>query len=73
MRKHKYNYLVVRAGLFESEFACQMTDAGKRCLVIDRRDQIAGNIYTKEVEGIQVHMYGSHIFHTENAEAWRYV
>ena len=69
----QYDYLVVGAGLYGAVFARQMTDAGKRCLVIDRRNHIAGNIYTKEVEGIQVHMYGPHIFHTDNEIVWQYV
>ncbi len=69
----KYDYLIVGAGLYGAVFARRMTDAGKRCLIIDRRNHIAGNIYTKEIEGIQVHMYGPHIFHTDDEEVWRYV
>ncbi|MBE6714154.1 MAG: UDP-galactopyranose mutase [Ruminococcaceae bacterium] len=68
-----YDYLIVGAGLYGAVFAREMTDAGKRCLVIDRRDHIGGNIYTKEVEGINVHVYGAHIFHTDNKEVWDYV
>ncbi len=68
-----FDYLVVGAGLFGAVFARQMTDAGKKCLVIDRREHMAGNIYSKEIEGIQVHMYGPHIFHTDNEEVWKYV
>ncbi len=68
-----YDYLIVGAGLYGATFARQMTDAGKKCLVIDRRDHIGGNIYTKEVEGINVHVYGAHIFHTDNKEVWDYV
>lgn len=68
-----FDYLIVGAGLFGAVFARQITDAGKRCLVIDRREHIAGNIYSKEIDGIQVHMYGPHIFHTGNEEVWKYV
>ena len=68
-----YDYLIVGAGLYGAVFAREMTDAGKKCLVIDRRDHIGGNIYTKEVEGINVHVYGAHIFHTDNKEVWDYV
>ena len=69
----KYDYLIVGAGLFGSVFARQATDAGKRCLVIDRRDHIGGNIHCETVEGIQVHTYGAHIFHTSDREVWEYV
>ena len=58
----KYDYLIVGAGLFGSVFAREMTDAGKRCLVVDKRDHVAGNAYTEMVEGITVHRYGAHIF-----------
>lgn len=68
-----YDYLIVGAGLFGATYARQMTDAGKKCLVIDRRDHIAGNIYSKEMEGIQVHMYGPHIFHTDKEQVWEFV
>ncbi len=68
-----YDYLIVGAGLFGAVFAHEMAARGKRCLVIDRRNHIAGNIYTKEVEGIQVHEYGAHIFHTSDREVWEYV
>lgn len=68
-----YDYLIVGAGLFGAVFARQMTDVGKKCLVIDRRNQIGGNIYTEEQEGIQVHKYGPHIFHTSNENVWAYV
>lgn len=70
---NKYDYLIVGAGLFGAVFAREMTDAGKKCLVIDRRDHIAGNIYSEDVEGIQVHKYGPHIFHTDIDEVWEYV
>lgn len=69
----QYDYLIVGAGLFGAVFAERLTKAGKKCLVIDKRSHIAGNIYTKEIEGIQVHMYGPHIFHTDNQEVWDYV
>ena len=69
----QYDYLIVGAGLFGAVFAERMTKVGKKCLVIDKRSHIAGNIYTKEIEGIQVHMYGPHIFHTDNQEVWDYV
>lgn len=68
-----YDYLVVGAGLFGAVFARQMKDNGKSVLVIDKRDHIAGNIYSKEIEGIQVHEYGPHIFHTDIDEVWKYV
>ena len=69
----QYDYLIVGAGLFGAVFAQQATKAGKSCLVIDKRDHIAGNIYTENVEGINVHRYGAHIFHTNNKEVWDYV
>ncbi len=69
----KYDYLVVGAGLFGAVFAEQAKHAGKRVLVIDRRPHIAGNVYTEEVEGIQVHRYGAHIFHTNSRRVWDYI
>ena len=69
----KYDYLVVGAGLFGAVFARQAADAGKQVLVIDKRDHIGGNIYTEETEGIQVHKYGAHIFHTNDKPVWQYV
>ena len=69
----KYDYLVVGAGLFGATFAYEAAKRGKRVKVIEKRDHIAGNIYTKEVDGIQVHQYGAHIFHTNNKEVWEYV
>lgn len=69
----KYDYVIVGAGLFGAVFAREATLAGKKCLVIDKREHIAGNIYTKEAEGINVHEYGAHIFHTSNEEVWNYV
>ena len=71
--KKPYDYLIVGAGLYGAVFAQEARQAGKKCLVIDRRDHIAGNIYTEDVEGIQVHRYGAHIFHTNSKEVWAYV
>lgn len=69
----EYDYLIVGAGLFGAVFAHEAHKAGKRVLVIDKRNHVAGNIYTKEVDGIQVHQYGAHIFHTGNKEIWDYI
>ncbi len=69
----QYDYLIVGAGLFGAVFARQAMDAGKTCLVVEKSDHIAGNIYTEEVEGIPVHRYGAHIFHTSNKAVWDYV
>ena len=69
----KYDYLIVGAGLFGAIFAYEANKKGKKCLVIDKRNHIAGNIYTENVEGIQVHKYGAHIFHTSNKKVWEYV
>ena len=68
-----YDYLIVGAGLFGATFARQAMDAGKRVLVVDRRDHVAGNIYTQKLAGIDVHRYGAHIFHTNDGEVWRYI
>ena len=68
-----YDYLIVGAGLFGSVFARQATDAGKKVLGIDKRPNIAGNVYTEDIEKIHVHKYGAHIFHTNNKEVWEYV
>lgn len=68
-----YDYLIVGAGPYGSVLARELTDAGKKCVVIDRRDHVGGNIYTEDVEGIQVHKYGAHIFHTSNETVWEYV
>lgn len=68
-----YDYLIVGAGLFGSVFANEMKKKGRRCLVIDKREHIAGNVYTKEVLGINVHMYGAHIFHTSDKKVWEYI
>ena len=69
----KYDYLIVGAGLFGAVFAREATDAGKKVLVIDRRNHVAGNVYTYDVEKIHVHQYGAHIFHTNNRQVWDYV
>jgi UDP-galactopyranose mutase len=69
----KYDFLIVGAGLYGAVFAREAADAGRRCLVIDRRDHIAGNIYTEEIEGISVHRYGAHIFHTADRRVWDYL
>ena len=68
-----YDYLIVGAGLFGAVFAREAANAGKSCLVIDKRSHIAGNIYTEDVAGIPVHRYGAHIFHTNNKTVWDYV
>ena len=68
-----YDYLIVGSGLFGATFARQAADAGKKVLVIDRRPNIAGNVYTEDVEGIHVHKYGAHIFHTNDKSVWTYV
>ena len=69
----KYDYLVVGAGLYGAVFAHEAKQKGKSVLVIDKRPHIAGNVYSKQVEGIHVHQYGAHIFHTNNAEVWNYL
>jgi len=69
----QYDYLIVGAGLCGAVFAREAVKAGKKVLVVEKRDHVAGNIYTKEVEGINVHEYGAHIFHTNNKEVWQYV
>lgn len=69
----KYDYLIVGAGLFGSIFAHEATKRGKTCLVIEKKDHIAGNIYTRNEHGIHVHVYGAHIFHTDFKEAWDYM
>ena len=69
----KYDYLIVGAGLYGAVFAHEATSRGKKCLVIDRRSHIAGNVYCSEEEGILIHRYGAHIFHTSNEEVWSYV
>lgn len=68
-----YDYLIVGAGLTGAVFARCVTDKGKKCLVIDRRSHIGGNIYSEQIEGIEVHKYGPHIFHTDNRKVWSFV
>ena len=72
-KKMSYDYLIVGAGLFGSIFAHEATKRGKKCLVIEKRDHIGGNCYTQNVEGINVHKYGAHIFHTSNKVVWDYI
>lgn len=69
----RYDYLVVGAGLFGATFAYEAKKRGKSCLVIDKRSHIAGNIYTRQEDGIHVHVYGAHIFHTSDREIWEYI
>lgn len=69
----KYDYLVVGAGLYGSVFAHEAATRGKRVLVVDKRPNIAGNVYTEDIEGIHVHKYGAHIFHTNNKKVWDYI
>ncbi|MES2650953.1 MAG: UDP-galactopyranose mutase [Bacteroidota bacterium] len=73
MEKKKYDYLIVGAGLFAATFAHEAFKAGKKCLVIDKREHAGGNIYCKNIEGINVHWYGAHIFHTNDKTLWDYV
>ena len=68
-----YDYLIVGAGLFGSICARELTNAGKKVLVIDKRDHIGGNCFTADVDGINVHVYGPHIFHTNNKQVWDYI
>ena len=69
----KYDYLIVGSGLFGATFAYKAKQAGKRCLVIDKRPHLGGNVYCEDIEGINVHKYGAHIFHTNNKEVWNFV
>ena len=69
----KYDYLIVGAGLFGAVFAFEANKNGKKCLVIEKRNHIGGNIYTEQIEGINVHKYGAHIFHTSNKEVWEFI
>ena len=69
----KYDYLIVGAGLFGSIFAFEMNKRGKKCLVLEKRSHIGGNIYTQKMDGINVHIYGAHIFHTKNKDVWDYI
>ncbi len=70
---YKYDYLIVGAGLYGAVMAHELNKAGKKCLVIEKRNHIAGNIYSEEIEKIQVHKYGAHIFHTSNQKVWEYM
>ncbi len=69
----QYDYLIVGSGLFGAVFAQQMTQNGKTCLVVEKRDHLGGNVYCRQIEGITVHEYGAHIFHTSNRRVWEYV
>ena len=69
----KYDYLIVGSGLFGAVFAYEAKRSGKKCLVIEKRKHIGGNIYCEEMEGIQVHRYGAHIFHTSDKKIWEYM
>ena len=73
MEKKKYDYLIVGSGLFGATFAYKARQTGKRCLVIDKRPHLGGNVYCENVEGINVHKYGAHIFHTNNKQVWDFV
>ena len=68
-----YDYIIVGAGLFGAVFTQQAVKAGKKCLIIDKRRQIGGNLYTENIDSINVHKYGAHIFHTSNREIWNYI
>ena len=72
-KQYKYDYLIVGAGLFGATFAYLARQAGKTCLVIDEREHIGGNCYTEDVDGITIHRYGPHIFHTRNKKIWEFV
>ena len=69
----KYDYVLIGAGLYSGVIAYLAGQAGKSCLVLERRDHTGGNIYCEEIEGIHVHKYGAHIFHTSNKEVWQFV
>jgi UDP-galactopyranose mutase len=73
VKMKKYNYIIVGSGLFGSIFAYEAKKRGRKCLIIDKRNHIGGNIYTKKIEGINVHEYGAHIFHTSNRVVWDYI
>ena len=68
-----YDYLIIGSGLFGSVCARELTDSGFKCLVIDKRKHIGGNVYTENIKGINIHKYGPHIFHTSNTKLWNYV
>ena len=69
----QYDYLIVGSGLYGSVCARELTDAGKKVLVIDKRPNIADNVFTEDIEGIHVHKYGAYIFHTNNTKVWNYI
>lgn len=69
----KYDYLIVGSGLYGSVFAYKARQAGKKTIVIDKRPHLGGNLYCENIEGINVHKYGAHIFHTSNKEVWDFV
>ena len=69
----KYDYLIVGTGLFGAIFAYEANKRGKKCLIIDKREHVGGNIYTEKKEEINVHKYGAHIFHTSDEEVWKYI
>jgi UDP-galactopyranose mutase len=73
MKSREYDYLIVGSGLFGATFAYRARQQGRRCLVIDRRPHLGGNVYCEELEGIHVHKYGAHIFHTSNQQVWQFV
>ena len=73
MQSEQYDFLIVGSGLFGSVFAQQATERGYKCLIIDKRSHNGGNVYTEKIEGINVHKYGPHIFHTSNEKIWNYV
>src|SRR5690606_9992824 len=71
--RKEYDFLIVGAGLYGAVFAHTLSKAGRKCLVIDKRNHIGGNIYCEKIEGINVHKYGPHIFHTNNRKVWEFV
>jgi UDP-galactopyranose mutase len=73
MNNKEYDYLIVGSGLFGAVCAHELTNAGKKCLVVEKRQHIGGNVYTEDIEGINVHKYGAHIFHTNDTDIWEYV
>ena len=73
MLTNHYDYLIVGSGLFGATFAYRAKQAGRTCLVIDKRPHLGGNVYCEQVEGINVHKYGAHIFHTNNKQVWDFV
>lgn len=69
----KYEYCIVESGLFGATFAYEATKRNKKCLVVEKRNHIGGNVYCKNINGINVHKYGAHIFHTDDKRIWEYV